>query len=69
MSGPDVVGSLLTDDAGGFLPDVPFGGLPMWDQHAPTARPNATGRPDEVLLALGLDPLALPVHRTQLIFL
>jgi hypothetical protein len=33
------------------------------------ARPNATGRPDEVLLALGLDPLALPIHRTQLIFL
>lgn len=32
------------------------------------ARPNATGRPDEVLLALELDPLALPIHRTQLLF-
>jgi radical SAM-linked protein len=33
-----------------------------------TAQPNATGRPDEVLLALGLDPLALPIHRTLLLF-
>ena len=32
------------------------------------ARPGKTGRPDEVLLALGLDPLALQIHRTQLFF-
>jgi len=33
-----------------------------------SARPGGTGRPDEVLEALGLDPLAAQVHRTRLIF-
>jgi radical SAM-linked protein len=32
------------------------------------ARPGAMGRPDEVLLALGLDPLDALIHRTRLIF-
>ena len=32
------------------------------------ARANATGRPEEVLLALGIDPLTARVHRTALIF-
>lgn len=32
------------------------------------ARPGMTGRPDEVLLALGVDPLAVHIHRTRLIF-
>jgi radical SAM-linked protein len=32
------------------------------------ARPGAMGRPDEVLLALRLDPLQALIHRTQLIF-
>ena len=32
-----------------------------------SALPSATGRPDEVLLALGLDPLALRIHRTKLL--
>jgi len=32
------------------------------------ARPGGTGRPDQVLLELGLDPLALHIHRTQLDF-
>jgi radical SAM-linked protein len=32
------------------------------------ARDAATGRPDEVLLALGLDPLAARIERTELIF-
>ena len=32
------------------------------------ARPGKTGRPDEVLLALELDPLAALIHRTHLIF-
>ena len=31
------------------------------------ARANATGRPEEVLEALGLDPLTARVHRTRLI--
>jgi radical SAM-linked protein len=31
------------------------------------ARANATGRPEEVLEALGVDPLATRVHRTKLI--
>lgn len=31
-----------------------------------TLQPSATGRPDEVLLALGLDPLDCHVHRTQI---
>jgi radical SAM-linked protein len=30
------------------------------------ARPGATGRPDEVLLALGLDPLSARIHRVQI---
>ena len=29
--------------------------------------PGKTGRPDEVLLALGLDPLAARIHRTQIL--
>lgn len=29
-------------------------------------KPSATGRPDEVLLALDIDPLAARVHRTQI---
>ncbi len=29
--------------------------------------PSQTGRPDEVLLALGLDPLAVRVHRTSIV--
>jgi len=33
------------------------------------ARPGATGRPDEVLLALRLDPLAPRIHRTRLVFI
>ncbi len=28
--------------------------------------PAKTGRPDEVLLELGLDPLAARIHRTRL---
>jgi radical SAM-linked protein len=32
------------------------------------ARPGATGRPDEVLLALGLDPLAARIHRKVMHF-
>ncbi|MBN1267424.1 MAG: DUF2344 domain-containing protein [Anaerolineales bacterium] len=32
-----------------------------------TAGPSATGRPDEVLLALSIDPLAAEIHRTALI--
>jgi radical SAM-linked protein len=32
------------------------------------ARPGAVGRPDEVLLALGLDPHEALIHRTRLIF-
>jgi hypothetical protein len=32
-----------------------------------SARENATGRPDEVISALGGDPLAARVHRTRLI--
>ena len=32
-----------------------------------SARESATGRPDEVLLALGLDPFAARVERTELI--
>lgn len=31
-----------------------------------TVREGATGRPEEILLALGLDPLAVSVERTQL---
>jgi radical SAM-linked protein len=31
-------------------------------------QPGATGRPDEVLDALGLDPLDLHVHRTAIVF-
>jgi radical SAM-linked protein len=34
-----------------------------------SARDGATGRPEEVLSALGLDPLDVRVERTQLIFL
>ena len=30
-------------------------------------KPSQTGRPDEVLLALDLDPLAARIHRTQLV--
>ena len=33
-----------------------------------TAQPGATGRPDEVLAELGIDPLACLVHRTELVF-
>jgi len=33
-----------------------------------TARPGGVGRPDEVLSALGLDPLAAHIHRTQMFF-
>jgi radical SAM-linked protein len=33
-----------------------------------SAREGATGRPEEVLLALGGDPLSTRVHRTRLIF-
>jgi len=33
-----------------------------------SARESATGRPDEVLLALGLDPFAALIERTELIF-
>jgi radical SAM-linked protein len=33
-----------------------------------SARESATGRPDEVLLALGLDPFAARIERTELIF-
>lgn len=33
-----------------------------------SARESATGRPDEVLLALGLDPFAAQIERTALIF-
>jgi radical SAM-linked protein len=32
------------------------------------AKPGATGRPDEVLDALGIDPLIPHIHRTALIF-
>lgn len=32
------------------------------------AEPSATGRPDDVLEALGLDPLTADIHRTDLIF-
>jgi len=32
-----------------------------------TARPGATGRPEEVLLALGFDPLAARIHRSALL--
>ncbi len=31
------------------------------------ALPSATGRPDELLLTLGIDPLALRIHRRELI--
>jgi radical SAM-linked protein len=33
-----------------------------------TAEPSATGRPDEVLDELGIDPLAPHIHRTRLYF-
>jgi radical SAM-linked protein len=33
-----------------------------------TAREGATGRPDEVLLAMGLQPESSRIHRTRLIF-
>jgi radical SAM-linked protein len=33
-----------------------------------SARPNATGRPEEVISALGAQPEAARVHRTRLIF-
>lgn len=33
-----------------------------------SAREGATGRPDEVLQALGIDPLSTRIHRTALIF-
>ncbi|MBN1313927.1 MAG: DUF2344 domain-containing protein [Anaerolineales bacterium] len=32
------------------------------------AKPGKTGRPDQVLEALGLDPLSIPIHRTRLVF-
>lgn len=32
------------------------------------AEPGATGRPDEVLEVLGIDPLSPQIHRTKLIF-
>jgi radical SAM-linked protein len=32
------------------------------------AEPSATGRPDEVLSALGIDPLSPQIHRTKLVF-
>lgn len=32
------------------------------------AEPSATGRPDEVLDELGIDPLAPHIHRTRLVF-
>jgi radical SAM-linked protein len=32
------------------------------------AEPGATGRPDEVLNVLGIDPLSPQIHRTKLIF-
>jgi hypothetical protein len=32
------------------------------------ARPGAMGRPDEVLLALAIDPHAMLIHRTRMIF-
>ncbi len=32
------------------------------------AEPGATGRPDEVLSALGIDPLSPHIHRTKLVF-
>jgi radical SAM-linked protein len=32
------------------------------------AEPGATGRPDEVLKELGLDPLSPLIHRTELVF-
>ena len=32
-----------------------------------SARPGATGRPDEVLLALGLNPLTARIHRSELL--
>jgi len=33
-----------------------------------SARPNATGRPEEVIAALGAQPEAARVHRLQLVF-
>ena len=32
------------------------------------AEPGATGRPDEVLDELGIDPLSPHIHRTKLVF-
>jgi radical SAM-linked protein len=43
------------------------GETPRWLARL-TAREGATGRPEEVLLALGIDPLSVRVHRTRLVF-
>jgi hypothetical protein len=32
------------------------------------AEPGATGRPDEVLKSMGIDPLSPHIHRTKLVF-
>lgn len=33
-----------------------------------SSRPGATGRPEEVLLALGIDPASALIHRSRLVF-
>jgi radical SAM-linked protein len=46
----------------------PVGGHPVLHMRL-SARESATGRPDEVLHALGVDPLACKIHRVALHFL
>jgi radical SAM-linked protein len=46
----------------------PVGGHPVLHMRLST-RESATGRPDEVLHALGVDPLACKIHRVALHFL
>ncbi|NJN55442.1 MAG: DUF2344 domain-containing protein [Anaerolineae bacterium] len=41
-------------------------GQPLCIQMHLLLQPSLTGRPDEVLLALGLDPLAVRIHRTRM---
>lgn len=49
----------------GLEVSAPEGQMPTIDMRL-HLKPGRTGRPDEVLLALGLDPFDARVHRTQL---
>jgi hypothetical protein len=45
---------------------APPDGAPHIQMHL-LLQPSLTGRPDELLLALGLDPLAARIHRTLIV--